>query len=810
MFRSKQEELFWELYKCKTEQEVDKLIRLRPDIFAQSNWYPLGGNTYYFGVIENQQSNPVAALVEKLTNAIDAVMMRKCFEADINPKSARHAPASIEQAVHRFFPEHNNWDLQDPRSEQARSIQVLADGNARNTSIVIYDDGEGQHPKHFERTFLSLLSGNKTRIRFVQGKYTMGGTGAIVFCGKKRYQLIASKRFDGKGDFGFTLIRECPDFEEGFDKGNEYQYLKLNGEIPSFDIDEIDLGLHRRLFRTGTAIKLYSYDVHGNRHFIRDMMPSLNEFFYSPALPYTVVENEKRYRRTKGDYAHVNYGLARQLENGDYLESTFSETLTDKRIGSLKVSVYVFRTRVEKKSAQKSKEAIRDKFFRNGMQVVFSVAGQVHGHYTSEFVTRTLRYSLLKDYLFIHVDCTRMNARFRRELFMGSRDRLKQSNEAVELRKKLGDSLKKGQLKDIYKQRKDRLSYDSEDDEDFLKRLGEELPFNSDLQDLIKQTFELDAEGKKKIPKTPKPEPPPEPFKGKRFPSFFNLDLKKRGDTPVVEIPYGDSKTLKFESDVEDQYFDRADDPGGLDFAVMNFTPNDAEGGDRPGTVNDINDIFSVTRRSPQDGKIRVVLEPTHDLKVGDEVEILANLLSSAEPDGALSCRFWILIAEPRMKKPTPQKPPSEEKLGLPKLRRVYRRTEADNQDTLTWEKLGETGVIMDQSVIMHPDVNDKDELDSILINMHSETLAQYKRKKRNPSEEQSELADRQYISRVYYHTLFLYLINKNRKFAISKMNGNDKYDDVDLTEYLKDLFQSHYAEFLLNFETSALMEGLA
>ncbi|MYD11897.1 MAG: hypothetical protein F4X02_17860 [Chloroflexi bacterium] len=809
MFRSKHEELFWQLYRCKTEQEVDKLIRERPDIFAQSNWYPLGGNTNYFGVIENQQSNPVAALVEKLTNAIDAVMMRKCCEANIDPKSAEHAPISVEKAIHRFFPQHGNWDLQEPRSEQARSIQVLADGSARNTSIVIYDDGEGQHPSDFETTFLSLLSGNKTRIRFVQGKYNMGGTGAIVFCGKRRYQLIASKRYDGDGDFGFTLVRECPDFEDGFDKGNEYQYLKQNGEIPAFDIDEIDLGLHRRLFRTGTAINLYSYDVHGNRHFIRDMMPSLNEFFYSPALPYTVVENEKRYKRTKGDYAHVNFGLVRQLDNRDYVESTFSETLTDKRIGTLKVSVYVFRTRVENKSAQRSKEAIRDKYFRNGMQVVFSVAGQVHGHYTSEFVSRTLRYSLLKDYLFIHVDCTKMNARFRRELFMGSRDRLKQSAEAGELRKKLGESLKKGQLKDIYKRRRDMLSYDSDDDENLLKQLGDELPFNNDLQDLIKQTFELDAEGKKKKPKPPKPEPPPEPFKGKRYPSFFNIDIKKRGDTPVVEIPYGESKTLKFESDVEDQYFDRSDKPGGLKFAVMNYTPNDAEGGNRPGTVNDISDVFSVTHRSPHNGNIRVIFEPTQDLLVGDEVEILADLLSSAAPDGALSCRFWVMISEPRSKKPVPPKPPKEETLGLPRLKRVYRQVEAGNNDALTWEKLGETGVIMDQHVIMHPDVNNKDELDSILINMHSETLARYKRKKRNPSLEQSELADRQYISRVYYHTLFLYLINRNRKFAILRMNGDDKYDDVDLTEYLKDLFQSLYAEFLLNFETTALMEGL-
>jgi hypothetical protein len=35
---------------------------------------------------------------------------------------------------------------------------------------------------------------NKNEIHFVQGKYNMGGRGAIVFCGKKGYQLIGWKK----------------------------------------------------------------------------------------------------------------------------------------------------------------------------------------------------------------------------------------------------------------------------------------------------------------------------------------------------------------------------------------------------------------------------------------------------------------------------------------------------------------------------------------------------------------------------------------------------------------------------------------
>ena len=106
--------------------------------------------------------------------------MKRCLEAGINPKSVQ-APKSMEEAKARFFENHGNWDLPRNRKQQAESIQIIADGPKLNTSLIIYDDGEGQHPEDFENTFLSLLSGNKNEIHFVQGKYNMGGSGAIVF-----------------------------------------------------------------------------------------------------------------------------------------------------------------------------------------------------------------------------------------------------------------------------------------------------------------------------------------------------------------------------------------------------------------------------------------------------------------------------------------------------------------------------------------------------------------------------------------------------------------------------------------------------
>ena len=130
------ESLFNSLYFAPTEEEVDKLIIKHPQIFKQENWYPLGGNENNFGFIGNQQSFPIASVIEKITNSIDAILMTKCYETGIDPKSTE-APRSMEEAVSRFFPDHKNWDLPTFRKNQAESIQIVADGPRMNTSLII-------------------------------------------------------------------------------------------------------------------------------------------------------------------------------------------------------------------------------------------------------------------------------------------------------------------------------------------------------------------------------------------------------------------------------------------------------------------------------------------------------------------------------------------------------------------------------------------------------------------------------------------------------------------------------------------------
>lgn len=810
------EELFRELYLSSTESDVENVIQKYPDIFKQENWAPYGDNENFFGAIENQQASPIPALVEKITNSIDAILMRKCYEAKINPKSTK-APKSIEEAVRIFFKEHKNWDLTKFRKHQAESIQIIADGPRKHPSLIIYDDGEGQHPEDFEKTFLSLFRDNKNEIHFVQGKYNMGGSGAIIFCGKNKYQLIASKRYDRKGKFGFTLIRRHPlsEAEESIKRNTWYEYLKINGGIPAFNIAEMDLGLYNRKYKTGTLIKLYSYDLpSGSRSVIsRDLNQSLNEYLFEPALPIITIDKEERYPDDKNLERDL-YGLKRRLEEdtNKYVEEYFLEEFTNKEIGEVKITCYVFKTRIKGKSVKESKQSIRREFFKNNMSVLFSLNGQVHGHYTSEFITRALKFELLKNYMLIQVDCTQMRKRFRDELFMASRDRLKDGDESRKLREILANTLKKGRLNEIYKKRRDFISVDAGDTQELLKSFTKNLPLNSNLVKLLGQTFKLDErESKNKKLKTKderkKLKISPKPFNPKRFPSYFKLESKSREGEPVTEIPLRGERTIKFSSDVENEYYVRVAEPGELKLAIVREQSNNETKNGKTENSQNIEHVFDVVKKSPNDGTIKVILSPSQDVNVGDAVKIKATLTS---PGKDFNHTFWVKISSPeKPKKPSPKEVKSDnQKLGLPQYVLVYRADpkEEGEKERLTWEKFEEnSGAEMSYHTVVHPFV-EGDTLEKIFINMDSNVLKEYKSKCK--SEVSLKLANNRYIAAVYFHTLFLYTISKNKKYSMRRMEG-DQEVEADLSEYIKDIFENYYSQFLLNFEMGHLIESL-
>jgi len=99
-------DLFFSIYNAKDEEELLDIISSHPKIFDDSNWKPLGNNDSNYGVVKNQQSIHIAALIEKITNALDAILSKECYVGGVEPKS-KEAPRSMEEAIERFLPKNN-------------------------------------------------------------------------------------------------------------------------------------------------------------------------------------------------------------------------------------------------------------------------------------------------------------------------------------------------------------------------------------------------------------------------------------------------------------------------------------------------------------------------------------------------------------------------------------------------------------------------------------------------------------------------------------------------------------------------------
>lgn len=154
-------------------------------------------------------------------------------------------------------------------------------------------NGEGQCPEGFKSTFLSLSEGNKRSIPFVQGKYNMGSSGVLGYCGRQWYKLIASRRLNGKSLWGWTLMRRRP--ADGMPIA-EY-FVLPDGAIPSFEMDfmyPFQRGNRKRYdgvhLSTGTVIKLYDYQVGSKFLSFRGSREALNENLVETILPFRLLD----------------------------------------------------------------------------------------------------------------------------------------------------------------------------------------------------------------------------------------------------------------------------------------------------------------------------------------------------------------------------------------------------------------------------------------------------------------------------------------------------------------------------------------
>lgn len=567
--------LFDRLLKSDDESEVDSVLQEagffsdEPDV-----WQPFGNYENNFNLIGNQQADPTAALVEKLINGIDAVLMSAAFNRGIDPEGP-DAPQSMAEAVERFFEvRHGRLENLMPaqQTELAENLHLIAVGSKKHPSYLIVDKGEGQTPLSFPDTFLSLNRSNKMRIPFVQGKFNSGGTGILQFCGtsNRNYELIVSRRHpdapvdandETKNLWGFTIVRRL--LPSGGRKASSYVYLAPHGKVPSFQADAIKVLTsgpggkpgkpYSRDLPYGTCVKLYNYRWKTRSIATTDARYELEHYLHAPCLPFRISESrdyKANYYGTTvaGVWATVNVDGGqekRKVEEGFPADAELN--LPD--IGRLPYQIVLFR------------EELDPRHFPHG--VYFTVNGQVHGQLPINFISTQLKFDYLSDYLLISIDCTSMNPQVREDFFMASRDRLRRNEAYDEIYHQLKEELKSHPgLRTFNALRKQK---------DIEKALSDDKQTASFLQDLINRDPALAALfglGSRLVTSSGPSEIPT--FHGRKFPTFFKLG-KEPKDGLVKQCPLNKTVHIEFETDAENNYFERADSPGEIAFNPPNL-----------------------------------------------------------------------------------------------------------------------------------------------------------------------------------------------------------------------------------------------
>lgn len=561
-------QLLLDLLAAESEDAVLAVLRERKLLEDPKRWVYVGDLPNNQSVILNQQSSPAAALVEKITNAIDAILLRRCRAAGIGPRSSG-APPSMADAVDEFFGDMADLPAEEIRRLAERSLVLYATGSKTRPCLSLFDDGEGQLATNFPNTFCSLISGAtgssyKGAVPFVQGRFNMGGTGVLPFCSvKHRLQLIVSRPppdVAGSTDheWGFTVFCLFPAKQDPSWKylvGSDGEVMTAGAEplglLPRAGAASGEVCLPReRRVENGTLIKMYDFKA-PKTNICGELFKKLDEYLLAPALPLRVIECRQEYKaNVMGITVWDRFGDWRRkgvLEPGFEDGASLSIALSTGE--TIPGEIRVFRD--VKAGTGKEVEAAQ-----TGLRALIN--GQSHARRDATFFrTQKVDKEHVAESMLVTLDCTGLGQDSKNGLFMSNRETFREEDLYLELMPRLQAELRRHEQLIKLNEERYRKKLDS--------AITDEVGTNA-LEDLLKSDPTLAElfggprigrvaarilgdEGHETVPGTP------EPFVGKQFPT--KIERKDGSTVASVKIPEGRRATASFLTDVENRYFSR-------------------------------------------------------------------------------------------------------------------------------------------------------------------------------------------------------------------------------------------------------------
>ena len=572
-------QLLLELLDAEYEDDVVALL-LKRGLFNETNskrWTAIGNMPNNQSVVHAQQSSPAAALVEKFTNGLDAILLRRCKAEGIDPRSVA-VPLNMNRAVQKWFGDVSEKSQQEIRSLAEDNLVLYATGSKSRPCLSIYDAGEGQLPEDFPSTFCSLIYGSdegsyKGAVPFVQGRFNMGGTGVLPFCGDDRkMQLIISRVpsdvVKSQHEWGFTVFcffpsRQSPSWK--YLVGTDGKIMTAGTEpiglIPKAGAKSGEICAPReRKVLHGTLIKMYDYKA-PRSNICGELFRKLEEYLLRPRLPLRIIECRPEYKaNVMGVTVWDRFGswaargkLEKGFEDGASIQIKLSTGET------VPAEVRVF-----KANASGAEDAEHP---QTGLRALIN--GQSHARRDTQFFKgKAVDKEHIGGSMLVTLDCSDLGQTSRNALFMSNRETFREDPLLTELFKKLQNELRNHEgLIELDKKRYLEKIANATTDDDGINALEELLSTDPALAEMFgsmtqgkvaARTIAEAVSGFKVEGEAPK-------FEGTEFPSYFR---RKDGSTSVeIDLPQKDEARVSFLTDVKNNYFTRSKNKGKCEFS---------------------------------------------------------------------------------------------------------------------------------------------------------------------------------------------------------------------------------------------------
>ena len=326
---------------------------------------------------------------------------------------------------------------------------------------------------------------------------------------------------------------------------------------------------YERPMKWGSAVKLFEYDMKGFRShvLIKGLLSRLELLLPNIALPVRVHECRAYQGAEARSFANTLVGTIARLEEnrGDNLEPDYPTSVPFTVHGEQMIAqIYAFK-------------ADKAESYRTNEGIIFVINGQTHGAIPKTFFERSkVKMSRLAKSLLVVIDCTNISVGAREDLFMNSRDRLsnKEIRKAVE--EELEDLISRhAGLRELRERRRS---------EEISERLQDSRPLEDVLSSILKSSPTLArlfllgqrlsqphraSESGGPNGNGGGPDPGAGEFHGRRHPTFFRFHGRPDRETLVRNTEQGRRCRMKFDTDVENDYFSRPNLPGHYHVEVL-------------------------------------------------------------------------------------------------------------------------------------------------------------------------------------------------------------------------------------------------